>query len=149
LQDDGFTMIEAICVLAMVALLAAIVLPALPNGTSRARLQAYALETAAMLKADRYAAMRRQSLVMTKVDARQRTIRSGSTDHVIRLPVDVRFDALLAARCDRGMGGSAIEFFPSGASCGGVIAFTREGRGFELRVNWLTGGVELVSLPPL
>jgi len=29
-------------------------------------------------------------------------------------------------------------------SCGGVIALSRPGMGVEVRVNWLTGGVDIV-----
>ena len=39
-----------------------------------------------------------------------------------------------------------IVFFASGMSCGGVIALTRLGAGYQIRVNWLTGGVEIVPL---
>jgi general secretion pathway protein H len=39
-----------------------------------------------------------------------------------------------------------IVFFASGMSCGGVIALTRLGVGYQIRVNWLTGGVEIVPL---
>ena len=59
--DDGlagFTLLEVVCVLAIVAILAAILLPIVPRGTSRARLESYAIETAAMLKVDRNIAMR-------------------------------------------------------------------------------------------
>ncbi len=40
--------------------------------------------------------------------------------------------------------GRSIDFFPSGMSCGGTIALARPGMGYEVRVNWLTGGVEIV-----
>jgi general secretion pathway protein H len=107
-------------------------------------LESYAVEIAAMLKTDRSAALRRQILVTTQVDARARSIRSGATGRMIRMPGDVRLDAMLASRCaDRRTGGS-IDFFPSGMSCGGVIALARPGMGYEVRVNWLTGGVDIV-----
>jgi general secretion pathway protein H len=140
----GFALIEILCVLAIIGLLAAIILPAIPRATSRARLESYAVEIAAMLKTDRSAALRRQILVTTQVDARARSIRSGATGRMIRMPGDVRLDAMLASRCaDRRTGGS-IDFFPSGMSCGGVIALARPGMGYEVRVNWLTGGVDIV-----
>src|SRR4030067_181486 len=44
--EGGFTLIEVVCVLAIIALVAAILLPEIPRGTSRSRLQAYALEIA-------------------------------------------------------------------------------------------------------
>src|SRR5215470_10895700 len=97
--EAGFTLLEMVCVIAIVAILAAIVIPALPRGTSRARLESYAVETAAMLKADRNAAIRNRTQVTTEVDAPLRVIRSGATGRVIRVPDDVAFDALLAARC--------------------------------------------------
>jgi general secretion pathway protein H len=147
--EEGFTLLEVICVVAIIAMIAAIILPALPRGTSRARLEAYAVETAAMLKADRNAAMRRRVPIVTAVDATERSVRSGATGRLIRLPEDVKFDALLSARCNRRAAGSTIQFFASGMSCGGVIALSRLGTGYEVRVHWLTGGVEVVPLNTL
>ncbi|RTM14927.1 MAG: prepilin-type N-terminal cleavage/methylation domain-containing protein [Bradyrhizobiaceae bacterium] len=144
-EARGFALIEILCVLAIIGLLAAIILPAIPRSTTRARLESYAVETAALLKADRNAALRRQTRVTTEVDAEARAIRSGVTGRTIRLPDDVVVQAMLASRCADRAAGRSIDFFPSGMSCGGVIALARPGIGYEVRVNWLTGGVEIVA----
>jgi len=142
--ERGFALIEILCVLAIIGMLAAIILPAIPRSTTRAKLESYAVATAALLKSDRSAALRRQIQVATQVDAASRSIRSGATGRVIRLPNDVALDAILASRCADRMAGRSIDFFPSGMSCGGVIALSRPGMGVEVRVNWLTGGVDIV-----
>jgi general secretion pathway protein H len=143
-REQGFALIEMLCVLAIIGLLAAIILPAIPRATTRAKLESYAVQTAALLKADRNAALRRQIQVTTLVDATARSIRSGATGRIIRLPDDVSLDAMLASRCADRNAGRSIDFFPSGMSCGGVLALARPGMGFEVRVNWLTGGVDIV-----
>ncbi len=147
-SEGGFTLLEMVCVLAVVGMLAAIVVPGLPRGTSRARLEAYAIATAALLKADHDAAIRRGTQIVTEVNAPSRLIRSGATDRVVRIPNDVVFDALLVERCHKLPARSSIGFFASGMSCGGAIALTRLNFGYEIRVNWLTGGVEIVPLNP-
>jgi len=144
--EGGFTLIEVVCVLAIIAMLAAILLPEIPRGTSRPRLEAYALEIASVLAADRNAAIRHRGAVATEVDAADRSVRSGASSRTIRVPIDVQFDAALASRCNQRESGSIIVFFASGMSCGGVIALTRLGIGYQIRVNWLTGGVEIVPL---
>jgi general secretion pathway protein H len=144
-KQDGFTLLEIICVLAIVALLSALVLPAIPSGTSRTRLEAYAVSIAALLQSDRSAAIREQATVATTLNAQTETVRSGSNGSVVQLPRDVAFDAILAKRCGGRVVGGTIDFFPTGMSCGGTIALSRQGLGFEIRVNWLTGGVEIVS----
>ena len=78
-----------------------------------------------------------------------RSIRSGATGQDLVLPADVTMQALLASSCRERPAGRTIEFFPSGMSCGGVIALTRPGAGYEIRVNWLTGGVEIVPRQPI
>jgi general secretion pathway protein H len=143
-RSRGFALIEILCVVAIIGLLAGIILPAIPHATSRARLESYAVEAAALLKADRSAALRRQIQVTTEVDAERRLIRSGVTGRIIRLPSDVSLQATLASRCADRPVGRSIDFFPSGMSCGGTIALARPGTAFEVRVNWLTGGVEIV-----
>jgi general secretion pathway protein H len=142
--ERGFALIEILCVLAIIGMLAAIILPAIPRSTTRAKLESYAVATAALLKSDRSAALRRQIQVATQVDAASRSIRSGATGRVIRLPNDVALDATLDSRCADRIAGRSIDFFPSGMSCGGVIALSRPGMGVEVRVNWLTGGVDIV-----
>ena len=147
--EGGFTLIEIVCVLAIIALLAAILLPEIPRGTSRSRLQAYALEIATVLKSDRNAAIRQRVATATEIDAAARSVRSGASARAVRVPADVQFDAALARRCNQREAGSTIVFFASGMSCGGVIALTRLGVGYQIRVNWLTGGVEIVPLDAL
>ena len=147
--EEGFTLLEVVCVMAIVAILSAILLPALPRGTSRAQLEAYAIDVASLLTTDHNAAVRRRAEVVTRVDAKSRLVASGTTTRMVRVPDDVDVRAVLSARCNRFLAGSAITFFPSGMSCGGTIALTRMGFGYEVRVNWLTGGVQIVPHNPI
>jgi general secretion pathway protein H len=144
-RQRGFTLLEMVCVLAIIALLAAVLLPFIPRQTSRSRLPAYALQTATLLKAGRTAAINRNTSIATLVDAPSRVIHSGSSRSAVRIPEDVRFDALLPQTCQRRAALSTIRFFANGSSCGGSIALTRFDAGYEIRVNWLTGRVEVVS----
>src|ERR1700684_367360 len=66
-RQDGYILLEIVCVLAIIGLLAAVILPAIPRATSRARLESYAVATAALLKADRVAALRERARVETVI----------------------------------------------------------------------------------
>jgi general secretion pathway protein H len=144
-REHGFTLLEMVCVIALIAMLAAVLLPFLPRHTSRSRLQAYALETATLLKADRNIAIRRRANVSTLVDAPSRAIRSGATAQTVRIPDDVHVEALLPETCRQRAVLSTISFFADGMSCGGSIALSRLDSTYEIRVNWLTGRIEIVS----
>jgi general secretion pathway protein H len=99
--QGGFTLLEMVCVLALIAMMTAVLLPFVPRQTSRARLQAYALQAATLLKQDRNAAIRRGTDVTTLVDAGGRVIRSGASADIIRIPNDVQFEAVLPRTCGR------------------------------------------------
>lgn len=147
--EEGFTLLEMVCVLAIIAMLTAVLLPNISRDTSRPRLEAYAVETASLLKADRTAAIRHRVQIATQIDAGARSLRSGSTGQILRVPDDVTFDALLPKRCNERPAFSTISFFPTGMSCGGTVMLSRLGTSYEIRVNWLTGGVEIVQGSPL
>jgi general secretion pathway protein H len=91
--EAGFTLIEVVCVLAIIGLLAALVLPAIPRGTSQERLAGYAIEVAALLKGDRNAAIRNHAQVATSLDAERRIVVSGATASIVEAPADVTFEA--------------------------------------------------------
>jgi len=139
----GFTLLEMACTLGVVALMAAVLLPSIPRQTSRARLQAYAVEIAAILKADRNAAISRGTSVATLVDAAGRVVISGTSGARIKVANDVGLDTVLAKTCAQRAVVATIEFFASGSSCGGAITLTRQNFTCEIQVNWLTGRVEI------
>lgn len=143
--EDGFTLLEVVCVVAIIAMMAAVLLPRMPMGTSRPRLEAYAIEIASLLKTDRNAAIRRRSSISTEVSTNRRFVRSGATGRTVRIPQDVTYRATLPQRCNERLAVSRIDFFASGMSCGGAVMLTRYGVGYEVRVNWLMGGVEVVA----
>ena len=145
-REDGFTLVEIVCVLAIVGLLAALVLPMFPRATSRSRLEGYALQIAAILKGDRASAIRTGVPVATALNAAGLSVQSGATRERLALPADVGFDALVAERCAGRRAGAAIDFFPTGMSCGGTVEIWRQHAGYQIRVNWLTGGVEIVAV---
>lgn len=144
-SEAGITLLEMVCVLAIIALLVAVALPWMEPSTSRAKLESYAVEIAALLKADRNAALAGGSAVAAVIDAQGRTVRSGSGARSVRVPDDVVFEALLPQRCNGRPGLSTISFFASGMSCGGMIRLTCPGGGLEIRINWLTGDIDLVA----
>ncbi len=144
-SERGFTLLEMVCVLALIAIMSAVLLPLFPQHTSRSRLQGYVLQTAALLKEDRNAAIRRGTGVATLVDTGSRVIRSGANADMVRIPDDVHFETLLPRTCNQREALSTIRFFASGMSCGGAITLAREDVGYEVHVNWLTGRIEIVS----
>jgi len=141
--QEGFTLLEMVCVLAIIGSLAAVLLPSLPRQTSRSRLEAYAIEAATILKADRNAAIRRRQEVTTRIDAGSRSVRSGASGEALHVPDDVSVEALLPENCNNRPVVATISFFASGMSCGGVIALVHVDTGYEIRINWLTGRIEV------
>jgi general secretion pathway protein H len=142
----GFTLLEVVCALAIMAALATVVAPVLPRGTSRAKMESYALAIAALLKADRNAAVRRGTTIATGIENTSRLIRSGATGRSVQLPNDVALSALLPARCGTVGAMAGVRFLASGLSCGASITLSRQGVGYEIRVNWLTGVVDIAPL---
>lgn len=144
-KDAGFTLVEVVAVLVIMALLAGLVTPMLRPGSTPAIVDVWALRIASLLKADRYAAIRKGAPVVTLLSAANRTVASGGGHGVLQLPADVGFDAILADHCAGVDARRGVVFFPSGMSCGGAIALASGGHNVEVRINWLTGGVEIVA----
>jgi general secretion pathway protein H len=81
-------------------------------------------------------------------DVQGHRVISGSGAGVLQMPADVAMDAIVAETCAGRRNGPAIGFLPSGMSCGGTVALARPGAAYHVRVNWLTGGVEIVAAEP-
>jgi general secretion pathway protein H len=129
----------------VLGLILLLVLPSLPRGTTPARHGAYAVEIAALLKLDRSAAARSGREVATQVDVEKRRIASGATGRAVTLPRDMTLDVIASDLCVAGSGRFAIAFSADGRSCGAVIVLVKDERDWRIRVNWLTGFVDVIA----
>jgi general secretion pathway protein H len=138
-------LLDMVLALAVAALVMLVVWPTLPRGTSAARQGAYAAEVAAMLKTDRNAAAARGREVATRVEVASRRIASGATGRAIELPRDLALDVIASNLCSAEPGAFSIIFAADGRSCGAVIRIVKADRDWRIRINWLTGYVDVVA----
>lgn len=137
-RKAGFTLIEMQAVMMIIALIAALVLTALP-GTGRAQVNALALQTAALFRRERLGAILTARAREVSIDGKQRALIGDGGDRVA-IPRDVTVDVLALDEVWSGRQ-AVVRFLPDGASSGTVVRFSREGATYEVRVNWYTGGV--------
>ena len=137
----GFTLLELVVALAVIAAIYALVFPALVPKTGRAQLEAVTMNVAGLLKSDRNASLRQRREVVTQFDVRRNEVRSGATERFVRLPADISLDLLTSAEGFSPASPTGVRFYSDGSSSGGALLLTRGGASYEIRVNWFTGAV--------
>ena len=137
-RRSGFTLIEVVAVMLIIALVASLAVTKIP-GTGRGRLQAVALETAALLRRERLGAVMTGRDRQVSLDGEQRVL-VGDGGDVVAIPRDVVIDMLGIDALWSGRQ-AVVRFHPDGASTGAVLKLSREKAEYEIRVNWYTGGV--------
>ena len=142
-RKAGFTLIEMQAVMMIIALIAALVLAALP-GTGRAQVKAIALQTAALFRRERLGAILTARTREVAIDGKERALIGDGGDRVA-VPRDVIVDVLALDEVWSGRQ-AVVRFLHDGASSGTVVRFSRESAGYEIRVNWYTGGVVVAPL---
>ena len=141
----GVILLDVVIAMAVIALLLLLVLPSLPHETTPSRLGAYAAEVAALLKTDRSSAARTGREVGTRVDIAGKRIASGASGQAVNLPRDVTLDLVASDTCRNARGEFAVVFAADGRSCGAVIRLAKSGLDWRIRVNWLTGLIDVVA----
>lgn len=139
----GYVLLELVAALVLISLLMTMVFPAVPQGTTPVRLRALLASTAILLRDTRTAAIARNTEAHAQFDRRERTIRAGL--HRIVLPADVTVSVLAGGRCGVRGDVTDIVFRPDGTNCGSVFRFIAGARAYRIRLNWLTGYVEILE----
>lgn len=141
-SEGGFTLIEVMAVMLIIALVASLVITMAP-GTGRAGLKAVTLQTAALLRRERAQAILGRRERHVSLDGGRRIL-VGEGGDTVSIPRDVAVDLLGADAVWSGRR-AVVRFDPDGASTGAVLRFSREKAGYEVRVNWFTGSVDVVA----
>lgn len=138
----GFTLLEMLVVLAIIAAASVLAMAAFGDGLRGARLQAAAKEVAAQLRFTRAVAIASGVPQDFVIDPRARAWRAPNGRHG-RLP-DTGELVFTGAR-DLGptAGEGAVRFFPDGAATGGRVRLAASGGGWDVDIAWLTGEVRV------
>ena len=143
-RDEGFTLVEMLVVLGLVALLLVVSLP-------------YSTSSGEVRKLDAAA-----QIIATKLRETQTSSLSGNRERGLTLDIGkglvVQIDPDRAFEIPKGItlsivtsdneildNAGAIRFFPDGGSTGGKIILTKGGNRREIAINWLTGGIVVSS----
>jgi len=140
----GFTLIEVMAVMLIIALVASLVVTMTP-ATGRAGLKAVTLQAAALLRRERVGAVLGGRVRRVSLDGGRRIL-IGEEGDTVAIPRDVAVDILGADAVWSGRL-AVVRFDPDGASTGAVLRLSRDRAEYDIRVNWYTGGVAIVSAP--
>lgn len=138
-RKAGFTLIEMMAVIAIVALIAGLVASRLP-GTGVARLKALTLDTADLLRRERLGAVLSGRSRQVFLDNQTRRL-VGEGGRSVAIPGDVVLNVLGSDQA----GAAVVRFDADGASSGAALKLSREGVAYEILVNWYTGAIKIVA----
>jgi general secretion pathway protein H len=144
--SSGFMLLEMVLALTILLVLFAVVWPKFGNGTNNAQQVAVAYDIATLLRTDRSLATRDNRQTATRIDLAARTV-TGAAGRSILIPRDLDVEVTTARECTEGGQRFIIVFAPSGGSCGGVILLKKKGRAYAVRINWLSGMIDVVQMP--
>ena len=134
---SGFSLIEVLVALAIVALATALVMPLALRPSDALRLDAAAQDLVSALRLTRAAAIAHNADAALTVDVERRTFASPAVP-ARSLPPDVAVKLKIAEpESARSRGG--FRFFPDGSSTGGDIVLALHGREAKICVDWLSG----------
>lgn len=139
----GFTLLEVMVVLVIMALILVIVPPFLPNVMASTHVKSAARELAASLKYARSEAIGHQQEMTLIVNVEEKNyIYNKKSKHLI-LPIDASLSLITAKSEQLSINVGQIRFFPDGSSTGGQIKLAFEDQEYFVDVHWLTGRVKI------
>jgi general secretion pathway protein H len=142
--DDGFTIVEVLVLMAVVAVTVGAVVPYIRPSKSAVSLNTVAQTLAADLRTRRNKAIATRSDQVAILDTASRALLAGAMS--VTLP-DGATVSLTAIR-QSGLEGASptagrIVFFPDGSSTGGKITLRGDSNTVVVTVDWLTGAVRV------
>lgn len=139
-HEAGFTLVELLAVITILAVVAAIISFRGQSGFGTTKFRALMTGTAAALRETRAAAISSAGDVVFVIDTRAGKLTGVNREATIDLPDGVTLEADVA-ESESASGTAGIRFFKDGSSTGGTLRFDWNGNRSSIDVNWLTGNV--------
>jgi general secretion pathway protein H len=139
-RTAGFTLLEMLVVLAILALVMGFAGPLLSAGTEGVRLETASNELAAALRLTRSAAIMQNSEATLMIDVDKRVFGSSAVPPR-PFAADIQAKLTYASGIHSAPSDGGFRFFPDGSSTGGDVTLSLRGKQVKLCIDWLTGVV--------
>jgi general secretion pathway protein H len=146
-RQAGFTLLELLVVLALLAMTYALIPPMFSVGGSTAELKAGARQVAAGLRKARSQAIVSRGEATLTLDVEARSFLLSGDSKSRKLPQQAEIGVYTAQGEVTDASTAAIRFYPDGSSTGGRVSLAMGERKFLVDVDWLTGQVEILDTP--
>ena len=140
-SEYGFTLLELLVVLAILALVLAVAPPLLPDAIDSARLRSAQRDLISGLRFARSRAVSLQQTVTVDINVKQGMMSVAGRRRDLSIPDDVTLTLVTAQQEQLSEHEGAIRFYPDGSSTGGQVRFRHGEQVSSIDVNWLTGRV--------
>ncbi len=138
--SGGFTLLEMMVVLAIVALAMALVVPAVTRGMTTS-VDDVARDISVAMRKARTSALSAQRSAVLWIDLDRRTYAVGS-DKAKEIPGDISIRAQVASM-DTKARRAGFRFFPDGSATGGRLLLAQGDASTAIEVDWLSGRVSI------
>ncbi len=148
ITQAGFTLLELLISLTIVAFALIVIVPNFSNSSERQKLELTANKIAATLRETRAASIRKNETFVFILDLKQRTYKNIYTGSITDLSKETDVKATVALSEVDDESNPSIRFWPDGSSTGGEIILTEDNNSYKISVDWLTGSVSLDRQTP-
>lgn len=143
-RQAGFTLVEMLMVVGLIALLAAVLAPSMiptPNN----QLRSNAADLMGALRATRLHAMQSRHDAALQVNTEERSYQRPDEENPKKLDGDFKIQLTTARNELTDAETGAIRFFPDGSSTGGRITLSNGNMTRHVDIGWLTGRIRLLE----
>jgi general secretion pathway protein H len=139
----GVVLLDVVVALAIFALAASVLMPRPRSSIGAAELSAEAVRISGEFRKGRATALTTGNAADVAVDPGNKLIHQVDGANPISIRDGVAMNWITSDQCPIRGESRALRFLADGRSCGGVMILSASGREIELRVDWLTGRVEM------
>lgn len=142
-KHRGFTLIEILVVMVMLAVIAGAVAYNMSGSLQAAKIRGASKDMVAALRQTRSQAVVKHQEQSLTIDVENKTYRYPGKEEAVALPEGMEIKVYAAASEVPSEKQAGFRFFSDGSSTGGRITLIYEDRFWRINVAWLTGEIRL------
>ena len=143
-KQTGFTLIEVIVVMVMIAVLGGMVVSSMTDGLRKAKIRAVSKNLVSAMRYTRGQAVVKHEQKTITFNVEDKTYQAPRKK-VVHIPDEIDINVYTADSevADETIG--SIRFFSDGSSTGGWVKLTHKNKIWKINVNWLTGEIAMIE----